>query len=101
MSDEVHIGDVGTVIKLTIEENGTAIDVTAATSIIVDFERPDGSTLTLTGYIFSGTSGIVAYDSLAATFDQAGPWRAQARVVLGAATWRSSIAKFNVYGNLV
>lgn len=101
MIDEIHIGDTGTLIKLTVEENGEAMDLSTATGITFDFERPDGTVFSKTGSLYGGgTTGIVSYTSLASTFDMEGGWRVQARMTVGSSVFRTSIAKFNVYANL-
>lgn len=103
MTDETHVGNVGIPLKLTVESNGEAKDISTATSKQILLKKPGGELATLDGYFFNGTGtdGVLAYDSVAATFNRPGLYRAQAFVTLASGiVFYSSIYDFNVYGNL-
>jgi hypothetical protein len=103
MSAEIHVGDVGTVIRITVkDENDTAVDVSGATvTKTFKFLKPDGTTvLKAASFNTDGVNGILKYTTLAADIDQSGVWKVQVNVVLAGATWYSTWGEFVVHGNI-
>lgn len=98
---EVHKGDIGTVFRLTLTDDGVAVDISGATTKQIIFEKPDGSLLTKAATFTSdGTNGMMFYAMLADELDQAGVWKIQGVVVLAGGTWRTSTHEFKVHENL-
>jgi len=103
--DEIHKGDVGTVLTATIYDGTSTVDLSAATGandklfILVD---PVGNVSTLTASFVggSGTSGVVGFTTTASTLNTIGTWRIQAWVTLGSNLFHSSIYNFVVHANL-
>jgi hypothetical protein len=90
----VRVGDVGAVIRLTIERDGTAVDVSGASTKQIKVYDPDGTladTLTAS-FATSGVDGVIQATSTAACFARAGRWVSVAYVVLGAWTGHSTPA---------
>jgi hypothetical protein len=99
-ADEVHVGDVGTTFILTVTD-GTAVDVSGATTKQILFGKPNGSTVTKTAaFTTDGTDGKVQYSTVANDLDMAGVWNIQAYVVLAAGSWHSDVTSFVVYPNV-
>lgn len=97
----VQKDDIGTIVELTLQENGTAVDLSSATTLQIIFRKTDGTTVTKTAsFSTDGTDGKIRYQSVAGDFNVAGPWRVQARVVMGGKDLKSSVAEFSVLENL-
>lgn len=100
-SNEVHVGDIGTIFRVTVLDANSAIDISGATTRQLIFQKPDGSTLTRSGSLTTdGTDGKLEYASVSGDLDMAGRWSLQVYLVL--ATWegKSDIGSFIVYPNL-
>lgn len=101
---EVRVGDIGTIFEVTCKkEDGTAQDISTATTRQILFKKPGGSILTKTGTLVNtGSDGKMKYKTLAADIDEAGSWEIQGRVVLSAGIdeYKSDISYFEVYPNL-
>jgi hypothetical protein len=99
--EEVHVGDIGTIFRATLHDNGVALDVSSASTLEFTFQKPNGTTLTKTAVLTGdGTDGVVEYTTVSGDIDLHGDWKIQAYVVLPSGNWRSSIVEFKVYENL-
>jgi hypothetical protein len=99
--DGIHLGDVGTLFKLTIKEGGTAVNISGAVTKTITFRKPDKTTVSKTALFFTdGADGILTYTSIANDLDQSGEWAAQAVIDLGTWSGKSEIKEFRVYPNL-
>ena len=87
---KVYKDDIGTDIIVD-----TGVDISTATSVALKVTKPDGTTETWTGSVYS--SNYVKFSSVAATFDQAGVYLLQAYVVMTAWTGHGNTTKFKVY----
>jgi hypothetical protein len=99
----IHVGDVGTIIRLTITEDDgtTAIDVSTATAKRFYFEKPNRSKLGVTAaFNTTGIDGKLKYTTEAGDIDTEGPWQVQAYVEIGTAKYYSTKARFVVANNL-
>lgn len=99
----IHVGDVGTIIRLTITEadGTTAVDVSGATVKTFYFLKPTGTKINKTAVFDSdGTDGKLKYTTLAGDIDTVGRWQVQAYVEIGAAKYYSSKETFSVHSNL-
>jgi len=102
MSGEVHVGDIGTIFKLSItDQDDAALDISSATTKQILFRKPDGTTLTKAGvFDTDGTDGVLNYTIVSGDIDQVGGWTVQAYVVLPTGAWHSSLGRFAVEENL-
>ncbi len=99
----IHVGDVGTIIRLTITEddNTTAVDVSLASVKKFYFQKPDGAKLNKAAeFNTDGTDGKLKYTITAGDIDTAGRWQVQAYVEIGAAKYYSTKTTFSVHSNL-
>ncbi len=99
----IHVGDVGTIIRLTVTENDdtTAVNVSTASVKKFYFLKPDGTKNSVTAeFNTDGVDGKLKYTAVAGDFDQAGKWWVQAYVEIGAAKYYSTKASFTVRANL-
>ena len=102
MACEIHLGDIGTIFRLTIVDcDDVFIDISSATTKTISFRKADGTTVTKTGVFYTnGTDGIIDYISVADDLDMSGSWKIQAFVILSTGEWSSDIGTFTVYDNL-
>lgn len=101
MSSQIHVNDVGTTLIGTVLDSGVAVDISSASSIQMLIKKPDQTTLTKTASFNSdGTDGKMKYVTVSGDIDQAGNYKIQGKVVLGTATYFSSVSTFKVYCNL-
>jgi carbohydrate-selective porin OprB len=78
---DIHVGDYGSVGKLTITEDGTAVDVSGYTTLQFIFTAPSGIQATKTAaFDTDGTNGVLKYTIEDGLFSTAGVWRVRARV---------------------
>jgi len=100
-ANEIHVGDIGTVLVVTIKDGTTTIDISSATTKQIILTAPDGGKLTkAASFTTDGTDGKMQYATVAGDLDEAGWWKLQGRVVLAAGTWSTDITRFEVHQNL-
>lgn len=82
MALQVRVGDVGVVIRLTIERSGTAVSLVGAGSKTIKVYDPNGTLAeTLTGSFYTdGSDGIVQGTTTSSSFTSSGLWRAVAYI---------------------
>ena len=101
MASQIHVGDIGTTLIGTVLDGGVAVDISSASSIQMILSKPDQTTLTKTASLNSdGLDGKMKYVTIDGDIDQAGNYKIQGKVVLGSATYSSSISTFKVYCNI-
>ena len=100
-ANEAHVGDISTRITLTMKDGASVVDISGASTKQVWIADPDGVTVKSDAtFTTDGSDGKIYYDTLAATFDQAGDWQVQGYVVTATGTWHSDIQDLKVYANL-
>lgn len=94
----VHVGDIGTILELTIkDQDGVIVDLSAITLMELDVIDPDGNRDTKTPiFKTDGTDGILQYTTVADDIDEVGEWRLQAFVRFAAGEWSTTQATFTV-----
>lgn len=101
MVQEVHVGDIGTVFRITLYDGTNPVDVSGATSKSLWFGKPSGVGVQKPAAFYTdGTDGIIEYTIQAGDLDMPGTWKIQANVTLTAGTWSSDIQTFIVYENI-
>ena len=100
-ANEIHKGDIGTVLTITIKDSATAVDISGATTKNFVLKKPGGSLTTITAnFTGSGTSGVVNFTSTSSHFDTTGTYQLQVYIADATGTWRTDIYSFFVYPNL-
>jgi len=99
---DIRVDDIGTVFRPTIvDEYDDAVNISAATTTEIRFEKPDGTTVDKAAtFETDGVDGVIQYVSIIDDLDMAGKWRIQAYVVTPVGEWRSEIEVFEVKDNL-
>jgi flagellar basal body rod protein FlgG len=102
MACEIHEGDIGTTLTVTVTDCGTTLDISTATSLSIFIKKPDGTLLTRTGiFTTDGTDGKIYYVTVAGDTDVAGTYKIQGRVTFpSTASYYTSSATFHVECNL-
>ena len=102
MSCEIHIGDIGTELKIQIQDCGTIVDISAASQLSIMLKKPNGNTLTKSASLVNdGTDGLMQYVVESGVLDQSGSWKIQALVVFNTSKWYTNYETFKVYRNIL
>jgi len=98
VKEQVSILDIGTALRVEVQENNAAIDVSTSTARSIELTKPDGTIESKTAaYVTDGTDGQIEYITLAGDIDQRGRWQYRAKVEFGAAqVFHTKPASFNV-----
>lgn len=76
---DIHLGDYGFVGRLTLTEDGTAVNISTYTTKEFVIEKPDETTMTVDAdFATNGTDGILEYVFADGDIDQAGLWTVRA-----------------------
>lgn len=101
MASEIHVGDIGTELIITVKDDGVVVDISAATLLQIIIKKPNGISYTKTGTLYTdGTDGKMKYVSVDGDFSAPGNYKIQGKVTLTGGTYYSSISDFQVYCNL-
>ncbi len=101
MASEIHVGDVGTQLIMTVKDDGAVVNISSASDLDVIIRKPDGVSYSKTGTLYTdGTDGKMSYTSITGDFADAGNYKIQGKVVLGSGTYYTSISHFKVFCNL-
>jgi hypothetical protein len=101
MASEIHVGDVGTQLIMTVKDDGVVVDISSASSLSVIIKKPDGVNYTKIGTLLNdGTDGKMYYTSVNGDFNAAGNYKIQGIVTLPGGTFYTSISTFKVFCNL-
>ena len=101
MASEIHVGDVGTQLIMTVKDDGVVVDISSASSLSVIIKKPDGVNYTKAGtFLNDGTDGKMYYTSVSGDFNAAGNYKIQGIVTLSGGTFYTSISTFKVFCNL-
>jgi len=102
MADEIHMNDIGTIFQLEVQEDGVAVDISAAISIAMYLRPPTLVTKTVVGvFVTDGTDGLIKYTTIANDLDEVGPWDIQGKVELPAWHGYTSSVPFTVNPNII
>lgn len=97
----LHIDDYGEKIKVTVEEDGAAVNVSAATATTFLIKDPEGTVTTQTATeTTDGTDGKLEWIITTGFLASAGLWTVQAHVVFASSEFYTSEFSFNVAENL-
>ncbi len=97
----VHIGDNGTVLEVTVTENGVAVDLQAATTKEFLIERKDRTTYKVAAsFSTDGSDGKLSY-TFGDEFDVKGVWNVQVHLVFPNGEWYSTKDTFTVETHII
>ncbi len=97
-----YVGDEGGIIRVTLLEAGSPVDVNDATTKQIRFKKPDNTTVVKTAeFTHDGSDGEIEYQVEAGFYDQAGIWELQGRVEGPGYKYSSEVKTFAVLQNIV
>ena len=97
----MHIGDKGTVIIITIKQDGVPITIASATVKEIYLKPPTGAVLTKTASFYTdGSDGKLSYTLAGTELTVAGEWTLQAHITTPSGEWKTRQVKFTVEANL-
>ena len=102
MANEIHVGDIGTLIHVSVfNQDDEAVDLSTSSEVSLLLTKPDGTILELpTDFYTDGTDGIITYTSVDGDFSVAGMYHIQPVVVFVSGTYHADIQTFRVHKNL-
>lgn len=100
MASQIHKDDVGTKLLVTVTDDGSAVDISSASSLTIFIRKPSGTVLERTGVVEDGPNGKMYYLTVLGDLDAAGNYKIQGKVVISAGTFYTSISNFKVHCNL-
>lgn len=84
-TETISLGDIGTDFQITVTEGGSAVDVSGASTLQIEFTKPDGTVETQTASLVNtGTDGLIRYITSSGDIDQAGTWSYRGKVTFSA-----------------
>lgn len=104
--DEIHVGDIGTVLELTLKEtinnSHIPVDISSASVKDITLRRPDLTTVTRDGtFSTDGTDGKLTFTTIAGDLSMDGCYSLQVYLELAAWDGFSNIGEFEAHPNLV
>lgn len=101
MADEIHLNDIGTEFRVTIKDDDSIVDISAATTLNLIILKPSGSRLVKNADLYTdGVDGIITYSIVAGDLDEIGSYKLQAMVEINGGTFYSNIVSFKVHCNI-
>jgi len=101
MSSQIHVGDIGTQLIVTVYDDGEIVDISGASSLVIILKKPDGTNHTKTANLYTdGTDGKMVYVSVVGDFSEPGNFKIQGKVTLAGGIYYTSIGTFKVHCNL-
>ena len=95
--DKIHVNDIGTNLRVTVEDDGAVVDLTGHTALVYKFTKPDSTTLYKSGTAYVAASGIMNYTTVDGDLDQKGIWFLQCYVEIPSGNWHTNKATFTVH----
>lgn len=93
----LHNNDIAVTLILTVYEDGSALDISSASSLQFFLREPTGAVTTVTASFNSdGTDGKLKYDTVDGDIDTDGRWELQAGFQLGSWIGRTRPVEFDV-----
>lgn len=97
----IHKDNVGTKLLVAVTDDGSDVDISTASSLVIFIKKPDGTVLERAGVLNTdGTDGKMYYLTVVGDLDVAGNYKIQGKVVIPTGTFYTSISNFKVHCNL-
>lgn len=102
MPSEIHVGNISTRFSITIQEGGSGINISGATTKDVIFRKPDDEVIVRSGVLLNdGTDGKMYYDTVSGDLDEAGHYKLQAKIIIPTSgTFYTDMYDFQTHCNL-
>ena len=90
-------GDIGSVITITITEDGVALDISDAITKTIKIRRADDEVVEWDGeFATDGEDGVLEYTTAEGDLDYPGTWMGQVFLVTPTGQWHTDLFTFNV-----
>ena len=100
-SQDIHVGDTGTIFEITAVDSGAVVDISTQTALQITFKKPDNTTLVKSATLTTdGTDGKFQYSTLLADLDIPGTWKLQGKITMPTWTGYTSEGEFEVHNVL-
>jgi hypothetical protein len=98
MAGQIHKGDIGTVLRIQVTENGVPFNASAATVTDLKLKKPSGraSLPRHADFETNGTDGVFRYVTQAGDLDESGPWQGQLYLEAPNGAWHTEMFSFQV-----
>ena len=94
---ELHVGDVGTEITVSLVDGSEPVDLTGLTTTTIKIQRPDRTVVSITAAaVGSLVDGVIKGTVATGTFTVRGNYTIQAYLVIGTWSGHSQSAKIRV-----
>lgn len=101
MSSEIHVGDIGTQLIVTVYDDGVIVDISAASALTITLKKPNGVSYNKIGTLYTnGTDGKMYYVSVDGDFNEPGNYKIQGKITLAGGTYYTSVGSFKVHCNI-
>ena len=101
MAGQMRVGDIGTVIRISVKENGLPFNASSATVKTLKLMKPSGVVVArATTFESNGADGVLRYATVLADLDESGPWTGQVYLELPIGKWHTNPFNFVVGENL-
>lgn len=101
MSSEIHQGDIGTKLLITVTDDGEIVDISSTSFLTIFIKKPDGTTISRPGTLETdGTDGKMHYITVSGDLDVAGLYKIQGRIGLSGGSFYTNTSNFKVHCNL-
>lgn len=101
MSNQVHVNDIGTEFRIQILDDETVVDLSGASVLNIIFRKPSGNSIIVDAELYTdGLDGTMYYNAVEGDLDEAGIYKIQGYVEIGAGKFYSSIGSFKVHCNI-
>lgn len=99
---DIQLNDIGTEINITIKQDGTPVNLSDATNILLYCSPPNntGTKIFEASIKTDGVDGNIYYVTGSSDFDVIGTWEMQVYVYFGANIFHSNIWKVKVLRNV-
>ena len=82
MASQIHKDDVGTKLLVTVTDDGSAVDISSASSLTIFIRQQSGTVLERTGEVEDGPNGKMYYLTVVGDLDAAGNYKIKGKVVI-------------------
>jgi len=94
---DIHVGDIGTIFRVTIADKDIPVDISDATIRAILFQKPDGTVVTVSGlFTIDGEDGRMEYETIYEDLDMAGVWKIGAKITTPDGKWTATPVAFMV-----
>lgn len=89
---EAHVGDTGTILRITVRDGSDPLDLSAATSLNLVVRDAAQHVETLTGALVTdGSDGVVDFTTTSTTWTYQGVAQEQVQLVFPSGSWSAAI----------